>query len=252
MTLTASLRAMIPRNLKNWLKDSKLNYPRLYLSELRIKVAPPRYFGQTAEDVILKLYLPESKGFYLDVGAGRPIAGSNTFSLYTRGWTGICIDPISTNARLLKSFRRRDEILNILVGSKEATIDFWEFEPYEYSTADETVAEKVMKYAGIRLLNFSKKVVKPLSDIVPNISSLDAALLSIDVEGFDLEVLKSNDWNVFKPRVICIEEWEETMDKHLNSEVGSFLTNHNYKRVAWTSLSSVFVEKSYLASMPKL
>ncbi|MDA2963412.1 MAG: FkbM family methyltransferase [Actinomycetota bacterium] len=250
--LKASLRAKIPRSLKNRLKDSKLNYLRLWLTECRVRLFPPRYFGQTAEDVILKWYLPETNGFYLDVGAGRPIAGSNTFALYLRGWTGICIDPISTNARLLKSFRRKDEVLNILIGPNKSTLDFWEFEPYEYSTADESVAEKVKKNAGIRLLNYSKKAIKPLSAIAPELSPLDAALLSIDVEGFDLEVLKSNDWSVFIPRVICIEEWEETMDKHSSSTIGDFLANHNYKRVAWTGLSSIFVEESYLESMSKL
>ena len=252
MSMRASIRANIPRSLKNKLKDSRLNYLRLFLFELRMKILPPRYFGQTAEDAILKVYLPESKGFYLDVGAGRPIVGSNTFGLYLRGWIGICVDPISTNVSLIKSFRRKDEVLNILVGPKDTTIDFWEFEPYGYSTADEAVAAKVKKYAGIRLINFSKKIVRPLSAIAPNKSPNEAVLLSVDVEGLDLEVLKSNDWSVFHPRVICIEEWRETMDEHFNSEVSVFLTQHNYVKVAFTGLSSIFVEKNYLSSMPKL
>ena len=258
--ITASLRAKIPRGLKDRyaramatrIKNPKLNYLRLWLIEFQFRQSTPRYFGQTAEDAILKLYLPETNGFYLDVGAGRPIVGSNTFALYLRGWTGICVDPISENARLLKSFRRKDQVLNILIGPNKSNINFWEFEPYQYSTVDESVAEKVKKYTGVCLLNYSKKAVEPLSAIAPKLSPFDATLLSIDVEGFDLEVLKSNDWIVFLPRVICIEEWEETMNEHLSSTIGDFLANYNYKRVAWTGLSSIFVEKSYLGSMPKL
>ena len=252
MSIKSNLRAKIPRTLKNQFKDSRLNYLRLYLGELKMKYSAPKYFGQTAEDAILQIYLPEKRGFYLDIGAGRPITGSNTFSLYLRGWTGICIDPISVNSKLQKAFRSRDKFVNILVGPQESEIDFWEFEPYEYSTADQAVAEKVKQYSGIRLLNYSKKVVRPLSSIAPALSPFDPSLLSVDVEGFDLEVLKSNDFTKFRPRVICVEEWEATMDEHLNSEVETFLVLNNYKRKAWTGLSSVFVEKSYLDSMAKL
>ena len=150
-----------------------------------------------------------------------------------------------------RAFRRKDTIINILIGPQESAIDFWEFEPYEYSTADQGVASQVIKIDGIRLLNHAKKAVKPLSSIAPFVSPLDAALLSVDVEGFDLEVLKSNDWEKFHPRVICVEEWEATMDENMNSEVAAFLNHKNYERKAWTGLSSIFVERSYLDSMSK-
>jgi FkbM family methyltransferase len=252
MGLKSYLISKLPRELKNTLKDSKINYLRLFLNEMVMKFFAPRYFGQTAEDAILKIYLPEKKGFYLDIGAGRPIRGSNTYALYLRGWNEVCIEPITVNSKLLKAFRRRDKVLNILVGPDDSIIDFWEFEPYEYSTADEIVAEKVKKYDGVRLLNYSKKIVRPLSDIAPSSSPFEASLLSVDVEGFDLEVLKSNNWEKFRPRVVCVEEWESTMDEHLKSEVETFLTSLNYKRKAWTGLSSIFVANNYLDSMPKL
>ncbi len=79
-----------------------------------------------------------------------------------------------------------------------------------------------------------------------------AQLLSIDVEGFDLKVLESNDWTKFHPRVICVEELEESLDENFSSEIGMYLKDENYTKVAWTGLSSIFVENSYLASMAKL
>ena len=103
MGLRSDLVARIPRAFKNNLKDSKLNYVRLFLNEMIMKFFAPRYFGQTAEDAILKIYLPEKKGFYLDIGAGRPIKGSNTYFLYIRGWAGVCIEPITVNSKLLKA-----------------------------------------------------------------------------------------------------------------------------------------------------
>ena len=72
-------------------------------------------------------------------------------------------------------------------------------------------------------------------------------LLSVDVEGADLEVLKSNDWTKTLPRVICIEELESVKADN-NSLIRSFLENHNYTFIGKTILSSIFVHSDYLNS----
>jgi FkbM family methyltransferase len=248
MDFASVIRTKLPVSLKNALKDSDLNYFRLIQIEIRRRLAPNHYFGQTAEDVLIKNYLPEKRGTYIDIGAGRPISGSNTFGLYKRGWSGICVDPISFNCKLIRYFRPKDTVLNILVGSEKDLIDFWEFDPYEYSTADKKVAEKLIRIPEIRLLAKSQKEVRPLSEIVHTAGPLEPTLLSIDVEGFDLQVLKSNDWDKYQPRVICVEEWNSTLIDDGISEVDNFLRGKNYQRKAWTGLSSIYVDKTYLTS----
>ena len=248
MNYGSAVKAKLPPSLKNALKDSGFNYFRLALLEIKRKFFPHRHFGQTAEDVLLGSYLPEKKGAYVDIGAGRPISGSNTFGLYKRGWSGICVDPISFNCKMFRVFRPKDLVLNIMLGLEKKMIDFWEFEPYEYSTADKNVAEKVSRVSGVRLLGKSLKKVLPLSEIAPPANPLDAMLLTIDVEGFDLQVLQSNDWEKFRPRVICVEEWPSSLDEDLNSEINLFLRGKNYQRRAWTGLSSIYVEQTYLDS----
>ena len=248
MSFGSLIKAKLPVSLKNALKDSNLNHFRLVSFELRRKMFPDHHFGQTAEDVLLNNYLPENRGTYLDIGAGRPISGSNTYGLYKRGWRGICVDPISFNCKMIGYFRPKDQILNILIGTERNLIDFWEFEPYEYSTADKDVAENVMKISGVRLLTKSQKKVLPLSEIVSPAGPLEPTLLSIDVEGFDLQVLKSNDWDKFRPRIICVEEWATTINEDHTSEISLFLNEMNYQRKAWTGLSSIYVEKTYLAA----
>ena len=110
----------------------------------------------------------------------------------------------------------------------------------------ESVAEKVKNYEGVKLLSRKKKIVKPLSDIVPFVSPLDASLLTVDVEGFDLEVLQSNNWEIFRPRVICVEEWESIRFDSSKSEIEVFLLSLNYEKVADSKVSKINVEKSYL------
>jgi len=72
-------------------------------------------------------------------------------------------------------------------------------------------------------------------------------LLSIDVEGADLEVLKSNNWRKTLPRVICIEELEYLVEN--KSLIRSFLEDLNYSLVGRTLLSSIFVHSLYLNSI---
>ncbi len=55
-------------------------------------------FSQFGEDAMLQSYLRDGPGFYVDVGSGSPTEGSNTYALYLRGWRGILIDPIASNA----------------------------------------------------------------------------------------------------------------------------------------------------------
>lgn len=243
------IKKLIPIKFKNAIKDMPIGYLWHLRDELRLKNTAPEYFGQFGEDRIMLPYLEESKGFFIDIGAGRPVRGSNTYKLYLRGWNGICVDPISINARLFKALRPGDQFLNVLIGSKNSVIDFWEFVPYGYSTVVESVAEKLKNQKGVKFISRKKKIVKPLSDIVPFVSPLDASMLSVDVEGFDLEVLKSNNWEIFRPRVICVEEWESIRLDSSESEIDVFLLSLNYERVTDSTISKIYVEKSYLETM---
>jgi hypothetical protein len=52
----------------------------------------------------------------------------------------------------------------------------------------------------------------------------------IDVEGFDLEVLKSNDWNRYRPKVIIIES-DFSIKIDIYSEVVTYLELQNYRLI---------------------
>ena len=63
-----------------------------------------------------------------------------------------------------------------------------------------------------------------------------------------MEVLKSNIWEIFRPRVICVEEWDSIRFDSSKSEIEVFLLSLNYEKVADTTVSKIYVEKSYLES----
>ncbi len=52
----------------------------------------------------------------------------------------------------------------------------------------------------------------------------------IDVEGLDLEVLKSNDWDKYRPKVIVIET-DISIQNDINSEIVNYLEIQNYRLI---------------------
>jgi FkbM family methyltransferase len=165
-------------------------------------------YSQFNEQETLSRIVQQPTGIYVDVGAGRPITGSNSFFLYRRGWVGICIDPIRNNQILHKILRPRDIFLKVICGRKAESV-FYLFNPYEYSTTLEQVAINVMDKYGdeIKLISRYPIASLSLSEILRRQEVKQIDFLNIDTEGADLEVLKSLDWSVWKPLVIAIEAW---------------------------------------------
>jgi FkbM family methyltransferase len=243
--VTSTVKSWLPKTLKLYLKASPLNFYRVLSLNFIAQFRAPKFFGQTAEDAILCRLLPQKKGIYIDVGAGTPILTSNTYLFYKRGWSGYLVDPIKNNAKLSRILRPRDFIIEGIVSSTLGPYEFWEFDPYEYSTMTIDVAQKVAKKEGVRLVSKRELTGIPLSKLVGEIPKGVPTLLSIDVEGADLDVLKSNDWNVFRPYVICIEEWKSTLADRTHTDIEAFLTYHGYVKVAWTGLSTIFAAEEY-------
>ena len=68
-------------------------------------------------------------------------------------------------------------------------------------------------------------------------------LLSIDVEGLDLEVLKSLNFDCYKPKLVAVETNAITLDNVLVSEVYQFLTNQGYVMIAWCGLTIIMTNE---------
>jgi hypothetical protein len=71
-------------------------------------------------------------------------------------------------------------------------------------------------------------------------------LLAIDVEGSEIDVLKSNDWNIFCPKVVCIEILNSSLTEILfrDNEVSAFLLDKGYILRASVGNSQIFVKSN--------
>lgn len=201
-------------------------------------------FSQEGEDLILKKIFGGAKnGFYVDVGAYHPIQFSNTYYFYTQGWHGINIEPNRKYWDIFESARNRDYNINCAVGVGSG----------EYFVYDEPAYNTFSKDRVVELENSTrKKPVKVVTGIVSkslrsilleqNVSEID--FLNIDVEGSEIQVLESNNWALFSPKIILIEQTERELEKIMLSEVYRFLKEKGYALVTKTYSTSFYKLKT--------
>jgi FkbM family methyltransferase len=207
-------------------------------------------FSQCGEDRIIR-YIFDLRGVakpsYLDIGANQPFYISNTASLYRDGSTGIVVD---ANPRLIESFRSarpRDIALNVGVADVAGELDFYVMEDDTLSTFSKEECDLLVSH-GKPLRNVERIPVTTIKAI------LDAHhggrfpdLLSLDVEGLDLAILRTIDFAHDCPKVICVEAaaYSPTGAGARNSELIDFLASHDYYEYANTNLNAIMVRRDF-------
>ena len=165
-------------------------------------------FAQEGEDRLLERLLEgEPPGIFVDVGAHDPVRFSNTMSLYLRGWRGLSIDPRPGVERRFGRIRRHDRFLAVGVGTEVGDGEYFEFDEPALNTFSPEVARQRLEETSYRLVRRSRMPTRRLDEILrTHLPPGRFDLLTVDVEGRDLDVLLSNDWESFRPRLVCCEE----------------------------------------------
>lgn len=200
------------------------------------------------EDIIIdKLLEWKKKGFYVDVGAYDPSRFSNTKRFYLKGWQGINIEPNPENIAKFYKERPRDRNLNIGIADRTGIRKFYVFEPSSLSTFDSNVAKNYRRL-GFKVFKIHKvKVLRLASVLARYCNRRNIDFLNIDTEGLDFQVLKSNNWKKFRPKVICLEipslsnPNESNPDRKLGSATKRFFSRLGYKMAARTISNAFFV-----------
>jgi len=140
-------------------------------------------------------------GTFIDIGCMRPVLGSNTYALYSYGWRGLCVDARDYSTEYSK-FRPEDKFVQGAVG--------FSGEMYWYKHLTNTGMSRVTSTN-----DFNDPAFDPQPEVVNGISLEDLIqthmqgksidLLSLDVEGTELQVLQSNNWDACRPRVVIME-----------------------------------------------
>ncbi|PKN87291.1 MAG: SAM-dependent methyltransferase [Deltaproteobacteria bacterium HGW-Deltaproteobacteria-1] len=189
-------------------------------------------WSQEGEDLILSRYFENLKtnGFYVDVGAHHPLRFSNTYKFYKQGWHGINIDAMPGSMDLFNRLRPRDINLEKAVSDSKQIMTYYAFnEPALNGFSKELTQHRDGQ--GNNKIIFKKDIETStleeiLDQYMPKGQNID--FLSVDVEGLDFAVLKSNNWVKYSPELILIEICGSMLDELLNNEVTIFLRQFGY------------------------
>lgn len=197
-------------------------------------------YAGNREDVILSGFFgPNEKGFYVDVGAYDPDEESVTKLFYDRGWSGINIEPQKRYFDRLVKKRRRDTNLNIGVADKASTLTLREYvDGTGLSTFSSSMQQSYSKQAPAAAQKYidHKVKVKRLEDVFKEQKVTSIQFLKVDVEGFEYEVLMGNNWDKYRPEVVCIEA------NHIETDWHPLLKKVGYELAFFDGLNEYFVD----------
>ncbi|MRG46927.1 FkbM family methyltransferase [Chitinophaga sp. SYP-B3965] len=187
--------------------------------------------------MVLQRFLGDkANGFYIDIGAHHPIRFSNTYKFFKRGWRGINIDAMPGSMERFRKLRKEDINLELPLSDKKEVLNYYIFNEKALNTFDETEARKKDGVNGFKITDVRSLETSTLTDVVnkyvPAGQSID--FLSIDIEGYDMKVLKSNDWNKIRPEIVLIEDLNSSIEDSLQGEQFRFMKSVDYKLIART------------------
>ncbi|MBC6367483.1 FkbM family methyltransferase [Algoriphagus sp. AK58] len=202
-----------------------------------------RSFSQEGEDLILnRLFSKKSKGFFCDVGAFHPKEFSNTYLFYLKGWNGINIDPRPGSKKLFDFYRPKD--INLELGISDSDCEKLVYHMYANPLYNSFLSEPVEKVKKIDEIDIRVCTLEEVfNKYLPKNVEID--FLSIDAEGFDFSVVRSNNWSLYRPKVILIEFFNRPFDEFMNSELYKFLQSKEYSFFAKTVNTFILVSHQY-------
>lgn len=207
-------------------------------------------FSQFGEDLVVSglfaaLKIP--KPSYLDIGAWEPIQSNNTYLLYHQGGRGVLVEPNPAYTAKLRRKRPGDVTLQAGIGLDDtAEMDFYMLSDDQLNTFDKAQVELLLATSNVKLertvktpmLNINRVMAEHFGGKAPD-------YLSIDVEGLDLAILKTLDFDRYRPKLICAETVITGTLKH-NAETPEFLATKGYVIRGGTHPNTVFLDGKLL------
>ena len=211
-------------------------------------------YAQHLEDYHLaSVFGDQREGFYIDVGAGHPVADNVSCWFYQRGWRGVVVEPQPGLIELYASIRPRDIRECCVLGEAVGEVDFHDVERlHGFSTIVPEFAESAVGF-GARYAT-RKVPMKTLASICAAYAVPRIDFLKVDVEGAEAQVLRGGDWTAHRPRVVVCEALAPGSLAENWRDWEPFLIERNYEFVLFDGLNRFYVDRAepeLLARFPR-
>lgn len=209
-------------------------------------------YSQEGEDMVLRrIFEKQNSGFYIDVGAHHPKRFSNTYYFYKQGWSGINIDAMPGIMKEFDKVRPRDINIEKPISEKNQTLTYYLFNEPALNSFSKELSEGRNCKNGYKIVSTKNIETTTLENILdenlPKNQNID--FLSVDVEGLDFAVLKSNNFSKYRPKVILVEVLDrQKLINSENSSIVQYLTNNNYTLYVKLIHTQIFISKEFEAN----
>ena len=216
-------------------------YVQYFKSKIKLKKSYSNWGIDMMADFIFR---EKNKGVFIDIGCHHPMINNNTYPLYKRGWNGINIDIDYSAIDSFNFLRSKDTNIEIAVSDTIGNSDLFF---YHNRAAKNTLSkEKGLDAKQIRSIKTTT-----LNKIIQESIYKDQKInfLTIDVEGFELNVLRGFDFKKYKPELVVVELIQEGMTEFFhqnitniqNSDIYLYMIKQDYKLVNWIHDDLIFV-----------
>lgn len=232
-------RKILPESFKSVLRRIKLTFLDGYSYK--------SYSQDGADKILMNYFLKVQDGFYIDIGAHHPERFSMTQVFYKKGWSGINIDAMPGSMKEFCQKRIRDINLEIAIAKEEGELTFYVSNEPALNSLDSShktieIANSKKYSKTFQIVDEIKVKTRKLENVLEDFLPPDRKIsfLSVDVEGLDLEVLQSNNWDRFRPQCIVVECLDKTLDKIFYDPLYVYLTHREYSLIAKTLDNLIF------------
>jgi Methyltransferase FkbM domain len=212
-------------------------------------------YSQSGEDMIVDFIfqaLEVKYPTYLDLGAHHPTHYSNTHFFYKNGSRGVNVEADPSLLEMFSVQRAADINLNVGVGAgtafKEGSeLPFYVMSVRTLNTFSKEEAERCVAMGTHKIEDVIYVPLRDVNEIIAGYFDGDAPdFMSIDVEGMDFEIVKSINFQQYRPVVICVETivFSENYDGVKLDEIEGYLSGVGYFLYADTRINSIFVDAS--------
>ena len=209
---------------------------------------PKKSYSMLGEDLVVKnFFKKKTNGNYVDVGCYHPIDGNNTHLLFKNGWNGINIDLNKISIDLFNIARKNDENFRVAVSNKSKKIKFYYRKKINMLN---TINKKFANNSFKKGYSIDYIQARTLSSILKEskLKNKKIDFLNIDIEGNEINALKTLDFKIYRPKLICVEIHNFTSNRlkkgnFKDHSIYKFLKQKGYKHIWKNEFSFIFKGK---------
>lgn len=184
------------------------------------------YYSQHGEDLIIdKLINGQEIGFFVEIGCIDGRRFSNTLFLEERGWHGLCVEAHAGYIDALRKNRPNSIICHCAAGECDEETTFYANARGSLSTLDKGREKDFERHYAPYFSGFEEQDVKKVrvSTLLDENGINNVDVLSLDIEGYEVEALRGIHFSRHKPTLMIIESdtlWHEASLDSLLFPVG--------------------------------